>query len=173
LSHHSHPEAIFRIIGGVVPGDEGAASDLKERLRLIDPSGSFIEWSGELLDARTAMRDAWVVVVPSIRPDPFPNVVLEAMSEGRMVIGTSTGGIPEMVTDGTSGMLCNPGDVGALADAMSTALTDRGRAEGCGRAGYEIAVADFSRHRFVEMWRAVFKATFLSPAQNENGRSTG
>jgi glycosyltransferase involved in cell wall biosynthesis len=46
------------------------------------------------------------------------------------------GGIPDVVEDGTSGLLVPPGDSGALADALVRVLSDRGLAERLGREGH-------------------------------------
>ena len=99
------------------------------------------------------MRDAWVVAVPSIRPDPFPNVVLEAMSEGRAVVGSRLGGIPEMVMDGDTGLFVEAGDAFALASAMARVLADRDAAAALGEAGYRRLRERFSVDRFAASWR--------------------
>lgn len=59
-----------------------------------------------------------VVVVPSLWPDPLPRSVMEAMAAGRPVVAYRTGGVPEMVADGTTGILVEPGDVGGLARGL-------------------------------------------------------
>jgi glycosyltransferase involved in cell wall biosynthesis len=50
--------------------------------------------------------------------DGTPIVLIEAMALGVPVISTPVSGNPELITDGTSGLLVTPGDAGALADAM-------------------------------------------------------
>jgi glycosyltransferase involved in cell wall biosynthesis len=71
-----------------------------------------------------AWRRASFGVAPSIWPDPLPGVVREAMSQGKPVIGSATGGILDMIDDGKTGLLVQPGDVADLAAAMSKLLTD-------------------------------------------------
>jgi glycosyltransferase involved in cell wall biosynthesis len=73
---------------------------------------------------REQYQKASVVVVPSVWPDPCPTVVLEAMAYGRPVVCSRTGGIPDLVEDGLSGLLVRPNDPAALADALSRILTD-------------------------------------------------
>lgn len=68
-------------------------------------------------DARAWMAAADAVVVPS-RYDPCPVVCAEALIEGAMVVASRAGGIPEVVEDGRTGLLVEPGDAGALADAL-------------------------------------------------------
>ena len=65
-----------------------------------------------------------VVAVPSLSPDPLPRAVLEAMAAGRPVVASATGGIAEMVVDGTTGILVPPGDTLALARALTTLADD-------------------------------------------------
>ena len=57
-------------------------------------------------------------VAPSVWPDPLPGVVREPMTRGRPVIATRVGGNTDMVSDGVNGLLVEPGDARALADAM-------------------------------------------------------
>jgi glycosyltransferase involved in cell wall biosynthesis len=97
----------------------------------------------ELLEA---YRDSTAVVIPSIGPENFPTVALEALAVGRPLIGTRVGGIPELIGHGDNGLLVEAGDVAALADAMSSLLDDpelaaRMGARSAERAGeYSIAL---------------------------------
>jgi glycosyltransferase involved in cell wall biosynthesis len=56
--------------------------------------------------------------------DVFPTVILEAMASGRPVVSTHLAGIPELVVDGQTGMLVQPGDSTALAHALGQFLRD-------------------------------------------------
>jgi glycosyltransferase involved in cell wall biosynthesis len=76
---------------------------------------------GERLGAAYASAD--VFVFPS-RTETLGNVVLEAMASGLPVIGVAEGGVLENVRDGVNGVLCEPGDAEALAQAI-LALVDR------------------------------------------------
>ena len=60
------------------------------------------------------------VVVPTITPEPFGRVAVEAMSRGRPVIGTEEGGLTEIVDDGETGFLVPPGDSSAIAEKIAT-----------------------------------------------------
>jgi glycosyltransferase involved in cell wall biosynthesis len=63
-------------------------------------------------------------VAPSVLAEPLGNVVHEAMSRGKPVIGTTPGGHADMIDDGVNGMLVPGGDVGALTSAMSELVSD-------------------------------------------------
>jgi glycosyltransferase involved in cell wall biosynthesis len=71
-----------------------------------------------------AIRASSVVVVPSRWPEPFGIAGIEAMAQGRPVIASAVGGIPEWLDDGETGLLVPPGDPGALAAALERLLGD-------------------------------------------------
>ncbi len=91
---------------------------LVQGLRLADVM-SFV---GYRADIKGFIADSDVVVVPSVYEDPLPRSVLEAMSLGRPIVAFGVGGIPEMVSHGTTGLLANgrPPDVDRMADHMLT-----------------------------------------------------
>jgi glycosyltransferase involved in cell wall biosynthesis len=66
-------------------------------------------------------------------------VVVEAFCRGRGVVGSRVGGIPDLVEDGANGLLVEPGDVDALADALHRVLSDRALAERLGRGAHASA----------------------------------
>jgi glycosyltransferase involved in cell wall biosynthesis len=75
-------------------------------------------------DAAEFLRGVDVVVVPSVCVENQPSVIIEAFAEGRPVVASRIGGIPEMFEDGQGGWLLPPGDVTALR-ACLTRLNDR------------------------------------------------
>jgi glycosyltransferase involved in cell wall biosynthesis len=78
-------------------------------------------------------------VAPSVLPEPLGNVVHEAMSRGRPVIGTTPGGHAEMIADGESGILVPGGDVDALATAMRSLIDDPAARRSMGEAAAKSA----------------------------------
>jgi glycosyltransferase involved in cell wall biosynthesis len=85
-----------------------------------------------------AVRAAWersmIGLAPSIWAEPFGIVVIEAMAGGTPVIASRTGGIPEIVVDGESGILVPPGDPLALRQAIERLLQDADLRERMGQA---------------------------------------
>jgi glycosyltransferase involved in cell wall biosynthesis len=65
-----------------------------------------------------------VLVVPSLCPEVFGLIVLEAFTAGRPVIVSDAGGLPELVHDGVDGFIVPHGDASALASAMSRLAAD-------------------------------------------------
>jgi glycosyltransferase involved in cell wall biosynthesis len=66
---------------------------------------------------------ATALVLPS-RSEGLPRVAVEALCRGRPVIGTTVGGIPDLIHDGENGLLVEPEDPQALADALVQVLSD-------------------------------------------------
>jgi glycosyltransferase involved in cell wall biosynthesis len=87
-----------------------------------------------------ALDGATALVLPS-RSEGMGRVIVEAFCRARPVVGTRVGGIPDLVEDGTNGLLVEVGDTGALADALVRILTDRELAERLSAAAH--ASADF------------------------------
>src|ERR1019366_9543969 len=115
---------------------------LQERIR-------FKGWlPAELLAEELA--EASVVVVPSLWPEPFGLVGIEAFSAGRPVIASATGGIGDWLEDGVSGLSFPAGDASALARALNELLADPERQSAMGMAGQKVVAARFSAKRHVE-----------------------
>ena len=75
--------------------------------------------------------------------EPLGIVNLEAMACGTAVVASHVGGIPEVVSNGETGLLVPPDDPRALAGALNSLLGDPGRAAAMGRLGRERAIAQF------------------------------
>lgn len=90
-----------------------------------------------------------VVAVPSLWEEPFPFVALEAMAAGRPVVAFRTGGLPESIVHGETGLLVAYGDEDALADALAQVLSDPALAQRLGD-GARRRAKDFSIQRHVQ-----------------------
>jgi glycosyltransferase involved in cell wall biosynthesis len=99
-------------------------------------------WTARLTqpEISAALDDSSVLVLPS-RSEGMGRVVVEAFCRGRGVVASRVGGIPDLVEDGTNGILVEPGDPDALADALVRVLSDRELAERLGAAAAASAAA--------------------------------
>ena len=95
------------------------------------------------------LAQASVVALPSLWPEPFGLVGIEAFSAGRPVVASATGGVFDWLEDGVSGILVPPGDVPALGRALNELLDDPERQRAMGAAGREAVASRFSRERHV------------------------
>jgi glycosyltransferase involved in cell wall biosynthesis len=76
-------------------------------------------------ELREQYRRATIAVVPAVWPEPCPTVLLEEMAHGLPVIGSRIGGIPDLIEDGSSGLLVPPDEPARLANSMQALLADR------------------------------------------------
>jgi glycosyltransferase involved in cell wall biosynthesis len=96
------------------------------------------------------LANASVVAVPSVWPEPFGLVGIEAFAAGRPVVASATGGVTDWLQDGVSGLTVRPGDAAALAKALEQLLGDPDRQRAMGRAGRETVAARFSPERHLQ-----------------------
>jgi len=138
-----HPTARFRIIGGALFGEDAYAAALEDVAR-DGGIAERVDFTGWVDDPIAHMAELSLLVHASPVPEPFGQVVAEAMALGVPVIATAAGGIPEILagdgTPGGVGIAVPPGDVGALASAIDRSLTDPVAARA--RAGAARAAAD-------------------------------
>lgn len=126
---------------------EAQARRLAARLDL-QSTVSFRGWVSQA-ESVSLYREASVVVVPSLWPEPLGLVGLEAMACARPVVSFATGGIGEWLSDGETGFLVPPGDAGALAAAIDRLLAEPATAASMGQRGRETAQEKFSAGRHV------------------------
>jgi glycosyltransferase involved in cell wall biosynthesis len=131
------PEARLRFVGpdfGFIDDDQRRWT-ITEYLHARLPVDVLprVEWMGQQPNTalRALRRQALVTVVCS-RYETFGLVVTEAMAQGCPLVASSVGGIPEIVTDGVNGLLCQPGDPTDLAAKLGQLLQDPARAERLG-----------------------------------------
>ncbi len=147
---------LLRAASGLVPEAQlvlcaGAADTpelLAEVTELVDglqASRSGVLWIPEMLprpELVQLLTHATVFAIPSLY-EPLGIVNLEAMACATAVVGSRTGGIPEVVADGVTGLLVPPGEPEPLAEALNALLRDPDRARAMGQAGRKRAVAEF------------------------------
>ena len=134
----------------VICGDGRQLEAMRRLARRIGVQSrvSFKGWLGAD-ELAQEFADASVVVVPSLWPEPFGLVGIEALAAGRPVIASATGGIEDWLDDRVSGLCVKPGDVRDLAQALNELLADPDRQRAMGEAGRDIVRTRFSPERHV------------------------
>jgi len=138
------PEAQLVLLAGAADTPEQLA-EVTELVDGLRASRSGVFWIPEMLpkpDVIQLLSHATVFAIPSVY-EPLGIVNLEAMACGTAVVGSRTGGIPEVVADGETGLLVPPGEPEPLAEALNVLLRDPDRAEAMGQAGRKRAVSEF------------------------------
>jgi glycosyltransferase involved in cell wall biosynthesis len=112
-------------------------------------------------------KKASMLVMPCVQQadgnlDGIPNVLLEAMAMQVPVISTRISAIPELIVDDVNGILVNPGDPVALADAMQTLIGSPQQALRLGRSGRESVLAEFDVEANVRRFAATLWPEWFS-----------
>ncbi|MBL0174852.1 MAG: glycosyltransferase [Ignavibacteria bacterium] len=113
---------------------------------------------GSVPNVRPLLEAADVLVVPSLRMEGLPMLLVEAGLAGAAVIASRTDGIPEIIDDGVHGMLVPPGDVDALATALSRMLQDQALRVRLASKLRERVLAEFTVEEMTERTLQVYGA---------------
>jgi len=138
------PEAQLVLLAGAADTPEQLA-EVTELVDGLRATRSGVFWIPEMLpkpEVIQLLTHATVFACPSVY-EPLGIVNLEAMACGTAVVGSRTGGIPEVVADGETGLLVPAGEPEPLAVALNALLADPGRAAAMGQAGRKRVVAEF------------------------------
>ena len=116
---------------------------------------------GDTLRDRYARADMFALLCVEASDgdrDGIPNTLVEAMAMELPVVSTRYSGVPELVDDGTSGVLVAPGGVAAAAEALRRLLADPALSARMGRAGRHRVLRDFSLEASVAALDRIFRA---------------
>ncbi len=116
-----------------------------------------VVFAGTRRDIQRVLPLLDVFVLPSLY-EGFGIAILEAMAVGKPVVATSVGGIPEFVVPGETGLLVEPGNAAALADAIACVLHDSDRAKQMGASGRSRVQAGFQISTVVRRHEQVYEA---------------
>jgi glycosyltransferase involved in cell wall biosynthesis len=155
----AHPDVVFHLVGG------GPMRDALERQARDLGVAEAVRFLGHREDVPQLLYDSDVFVLPSLS-EAFPNGVVEAMAAGLPVVASEVGGIPELITNGGTGMLVPPGDPQELATAIIRLLSDPAAASALSTAARATIERRYSFDRMV----AAFEALYLGalPARLSN-----
>jgi glycosyltransferase involved in cell wall biosynthesis len=147
------PDGEFLLFVGALTRHKGldvllkAYEDLEPKLPLVligtrnadtptsFPPGVTVAYDVSHPQVMAAWARCAVGVVPSVWPEPFGQVAIEAMSSSRPVVASSVGGLRDLVADERTGLLVPPGDATRLREALARLLADPGLREQMGSAG--------------------------------------
>jgi len=105
-------------------GDRDYLMQLQSVVR-ADANGAKVRFLGRVERPEEVMREVDVVVCPSIEPEPYGRVCVEAQAAARPVLASAIGGHTETVLDGVTGWLFPGTDEHAMAEAIGRALQDQ------------------------------------------------
>lgn len=109
-----------------------------------------------------------VMIHAAVDPEPFSRVVIEGMALGRALVATNTGGTPEAIEDGVSGILVPPNDPVAMAAGIERLLEQPAERRRLGLAAQEKIRREFLIQGNVEATERVYDALF----EGQEGRAS-
>ena len=157
ILHREGLRATYEIVGGPVPGRSDPYEQLRDRVARLDARGAWIRFDGWTDSMPARIKRASVVVLPSTGTEPLNITALEAMALRRPVVATRTGGLPEVLVDGETGLLVPVRDARALADAIRRLIEDPTLMRQMGEAGFERARTVFSIEAFDAAWQLTYR----------------
>lgn len=149
------------IVGGPVPGEEWrlpALQDLAQTLGIA----KHVTWAGFRGDSPQVMAALDIVVVPSLRPEPFGMAVIEAMASARPVIATRHGGPLETVVEGVTGYLVAPDFAAEMRHALVRLAQQPELRRRLGQAGRERVQRHFSYDQHVSAFAEIYRGMLVS-----------
>ena len=101
------------------------------------------------------------MIVPS-RTEPFGLVAAEGQVLGRPIVASNTGGLPEVIQDGVTGILVPPEQPAALATAIASLIADPVRRRAMGHAAHRRAMKNYSTSRMAREYLSLYSAIIES-----------
>ncbi|MGU7811125.1 glycosyltransferase family 4 protein [Burkholderia sp. AW49-1] len=144
-----HPDMHVVLVGAPLFGEDEYAAQLHE---IVARHGmdDRVHFLGFQRDVAACMKAVDVVAHTSITPEPFGRVIVEGMLARRPVVAARAGGVVEIIEDGENGLLCEPGNATALADALGRLQHDAALRERLVASGRATAVRRFGTEIYVE-----------------------
>mgnify|MGYP003339254784 FL=1 len=125
-------------------------SKLETKIKLI----------GSTRDIQAAMILGDLIIMPSLTPEPFGRIVLEAQALGKIPIAFDHGGASETIIDGKTGFLAEPFNVESLSEKISFALSLKPqKREKIGEFAKKIVSKNYSHHRMCNLTISLYKQT--------------
>ncbi len=121
-----------------------------------NPQG--VRYHGRVEDVVNPMNAMDCVVIPSLWEEAFPYSALEAMSLGKPVIATRSGGLPELVTEDVTGKLFDKRDAAGLVRAMRELMSSPSDLARLGQAARELHRSEYTVEKFGERMEAAYLA---------------
>jgi len=135
-------------------GDGSERQALTAKVGALNLNGS-VQFLGVRSDIPALLATSDVVTLASFR-EGLPMAILEAMAAGKPVVATRVGSIPDVVTDGRSGLLFSSGNTNELAQALHVMVADASKRQQFGAEGFKLAQSDYNFDRTLELYHQVY-----------------
>jgi glycosyltransferase involved in cell wall biosynthesis len=147
-------EAVLLVVGSGEGQSLSVEDALRRRAAQPDLAGRVV-FTGRIEDVEQALQAADVFVFPSVF-EALGLSLVEAAACGLPAVGARTGGIPDVIAEGRSGLLFPPGDVAGLEAALRSLASDPARRAAMGAEARRVACARFDADAALVRYRALF-----------------
>lgn len=149
----SRDDLVFLVVGG------GQRREELESMRSSMGLERAVRFLGVRRDVARLLQLADVLALPSHPAvETLPLSVLEAMAAGVPVVATRVGSVPELIEDGHTGLLIDPGDPPGLAGAIATCIDESERSRVMADRAREVVAARYSVETMVEGYDRLFES---------------
>ena len=145
------PDARFLVVG-----DGIGRPDVEGEIRRLELE-KVITLTGYRRDIPEVMAAMDCLVLPAIRSEGIPQVIVQALALGKPVVASAVGGIPEVIHEGKTGILVPPGNSTALAQAILSVLENLEAARAMALRGREMVQARFNFAQQIDQTEAVYR----------------
>lgn len=156
LLNQRFPQLHFVMIGDAFPGYEYLYDQLSALITRENLQNKVTDL-GYRTDVAELLQGFDILVLPSLLPDPFPTVILEAMASGKPVVATQQGGALEMVEHGKTGIWIPVKEAPLAAAALEQLVTSAPLRRQMGEKGREKVLREYSLEAFEKKLIKVFE----------------
>lgn len=151
----THQNIKLAFIGSTPPNQEFFLHELQKNIKELDISDNVIH-----IPFTKEIAKIWqcidIAVVPSIEPEPFGLVAVEAMLAKKPVIASNHGGLTEIIINNETGFLVEPNNENQLAETIITLIENPKLRQEFGEKGYKRAIENFSISNYVSSFEKIF-----------------
>ena len=154
-----YPAIKCLIVGKVVMRSDAYKKELDEYIRDKNLENNII-FTGFRADVPNILNMLDILIHASIEPEPFGRVILEGMAAGKPIIGTNSGGTPEQIINGETGILVPMDDPDKMAEAIIFYLSDMQNAKLIGERGRQRLAQNFSVRKMTNEIEEIYRDIF-------------
>ncbi|PAW89322.1 MAG: hypothetical protein B9S33_03245 [Pedosphaera sp. Tous-C6FEB] len=150
--------AHFLIVGG------GAPREAMEKMVRDHGAESHVTLTGHREDVPELLRTLQVMVIPSLH-EGIPQIGLQALACQTPVVGSDSGGIPEIIRAGETGRIFPAGDAGALARTITEALDQPDATRAMAARGRELVEHRYSQDTMLDVLEGIYRRYLKDPSK--------
>lgn len=155
LSKEERTQVFLHVLGNPADNDMDQAFDRKVRELASGPLADRVQFHGWMSAPWEFLRERMDWLAMPSKNEPFALAILETLQEGFPVLGSDTGGIPDVIEPGVNGYLFRAGDAGDLARVLRKILNGefQGEAEVIRRSA-----EPFTPERVLQRWKKLYRS---------------